>query len=138
MITIYKYDKDGFATGKTREQSERDPIPPGWTHKAPTGAAGERFAGNVWQIVPVPPDPVPDEVPMENVQQELLARGEIDDVEAAIDALPVAERRPIRISWERRTMVRRNDQLVARVIQNVLGYTEAQADQFFRDADARG
>jgi hypothetical protein len=52
MITIYQFDAYGYATGATKQQDEKTPIPQGWTHKEPV--PGYRFVGNIWQDVPIP------------------------------------------------------------------------------------
>lgn len=133
-MRIYQYDANGYATGVTREQSERDPIPPGWTHKPPSGIGGERYVGNVWQVVPLPPKPIPAQITRRQAKQQLAIDGLLSGVQPAIDAIPdELERTLVQIYWDDAAdFERSHPQLMS--LGEALGLTAEKIDTMFLSA----
>lgn len=128
MTIIYEYDADGYATGESKEQSDKSPIPPGWTIEKPTGAEGERFVGNVWQVVPLTAPQIPESVPALSGLLALDNAGLSADYDAwAKDpARTFAERAFIdkAMTW------RRDDPVIASSAEP-LGLSDDDVDQLF-------
>ena len=85
-----------------------------------------------WRVVetpePPPPPPVaPASVTMRQARLALLGAGLLDDVEAAIAALPSPQKEAARIEWEYSQEVQRHNGFVS-VLAPALGMTEAQTD----------
>ena len=89
-----------------------------------------------WRVVetpepPPPPPPVaPASVTMRQARLALLGAGLLDDVEAAIAALPSPQKEAARIEWEYSQDVQRHNGFVS-VLAPALGMTEAQTDALF-------
>lgn len=77
-----------------------------------------------------PPTPVPTAVTMRQARLALLGAGLLDDVEAAINALPSPQKEAAEIEFEYAQEVHRNHGLVPAMAQ-ALGMTEAQIDDLF-------
>lgn len=80
-----------------------------------------------------PPTPVPTAVTMRQARLALLGAGLLDDVEAAINALPSPQKEAARIEWEYSQEVQRHNGFVS-VLAPSLGLTESQLDQMFIQA----
>lgn len=107
-------------------------IPPG--HQA-------RLVGREWVFeptgAPTAPLPVSGDVPavvtMRQACLALHAAGLLDDVDAAIAALPEAQRRPAEIEWQRATTIERSSPLTA-LIAAALQLSEQHLDELFATA----
>lgn len=91
----------------------------------------------VAQIIPADPiaAEVPESVDMAQARLALLMAGLLDAVNAAIAALPSPEREAAEIEWEFRSTVRRDSPLVQSLLP-VLGMSDEQVDELFRQAAA--
>ena len=104
-------------------------------------ADGARI-GDLWDgeaFVPAPPAPphppvVPPSVTMRQARLALLGAGLLDDVDAAINALPSPQKEAARIEWEYSQEVQRHNGFVS-VLAPLLGLTEAQTDALFLVAE---
>lgn len=76
---------------------------------------------------------VPSSITMRQARLALLGVGLLDDVEAAIAALPSPQKEAARIQWEYSQEVQRHHGLVASLAP-ALGMTEAQTDALFLEA----
>ena len=88
-----------------------------------------------WRVVetpePPPPPPVaPASVTMRQARLALLGAGLLDDVEAAIAALPSPQKEAARVEWEYSQEVQRHNGFVS-ALAPALGMTEAQTDALF-------
>lgn len=82
------------------------------------------------------PTPVPSEVTMRQARLALLAAGKLDDVEAAIDALPEGVvRTAARIAWDYSSAVERNYGLVS-TLGPLIGLSDEDIDALFIAAAA--
>ena len=85
----------------------------------------------------VPPEPVPPYVPasvtMRQARLALLGAGLLDDVEAAIAALPSPQKEAARIEWEYASEVQRSSGLVP-MMGAALGLDDAALDALFIEA----
>ncbi|MEN9384613.1 MAG: hypothetical protein RL323_1756 [Pseudomonadota bacterium] len=86
-----------------------------------------------WDIVPVIPVEVPQSVTMRQARLALLGAGMLDDVNAAIAALPEPDKSAALIEWEYASEVQRSTGLVAN-LGAALGLTEPQLDDLFIQA----
>jgi hypothetical protein len=94
---------------------------------------GWTYDGTNWSApAPVPP-PVPQVVTMRQARLALLQAGKLDDVDAAIAALPSPEKEAAQISWEYSTEVRRDSDLVKQLAPG-LGLDDAALDALFTQA----
>lgn len=85
------------------------------------------------QVVLPPPLPVTT-VTMRQARLALLGAGLLDDVDAAIAAIPdPVQRKAVQIEWEYATIVERNSALIQQLAPE-LGLTEAQVDELFATA----
>lgn len=85
-----------------------------------------------WELQPEPPAPVPDSVSMAQARLALLDAGLLDQVDAALAAIPdPIERRAAQVRWDYETRVRYDDQLV-RDLKSAFGLTSQQFDELFR------
>lgn len=75
-------------------------------------------------------NPVPPSVTMRQARLALLGIGLLDDVEAAIAALPSPQKEAATIQWEYSQEVQRSNGLVASLAP-ALGMTESQIDALF-------
>ncbi len=98
-------------------------------------AAGAFWRGGQWEIVPAQPaiDPVPQVVSMRQARLALLAAGLLDQVNAAIAAMPGTEGAAARIEWEYAQEVRRDSPLVMGLAP-LLSLGDGQLDSLFRVA----
>ena len=136
-MIIYRFDSDRLFTGESKSVDARSPIPPGWTHKAPNSVEGERFVGNVWQVVALPPAPapqVPEAVPALEALLALDAAGLSDAYEtwATDPARTFAER-----AFINKAQNWRRDDPTLQAAAEALELSSEQVDQLFIDADAR-
>lgn len=76
---------------------------------------------------------MPSSITMRQARLALLGVGLLDDVEAAIAALPSPQKEAARIQWEYSQEVQRHHGLVASLAP-ALGMTEAQTDALFLEA----
>lgn len=97
-------------------------VRPGWS-----------FDGAAFTPPVAPAIPVPASITMRQARRCLYDRGLIDQVDAAIAALPEPERTHAQIDWERSSAVERYRGLVLLVAQG-LGLTDAQLDELFIEA----
>lgn len=97
--------------------------------------AGAFWRGDAWEIVPAQPvaDPVPQVVSMRQARLALLASGMLDQVNAAIAAMPGTEGAAARIEWDYAQEVRRDSPLVLGLAP-LLSLDDAQLDSLFRVA----
>jgi hypothetical protein len=93
----------------------------GWTSDGTTHTPG------------VPPTPVPQSVTMRQGRLALLAIGKLDDVDAAINAMPEPQQSQSRIEWEYASTLDRNNPLVLS-LGPALGLTESDIDNLFIEA----
>lgn len=94
--------------------------------------------GPIAAYVPPPaPEPVvPQSVTMRQARLALLGAGLLDDVDAAIAAIPdETQRRAAQIEWEYANTLERNSQWVANLASG-LGLTDEQLDDLFTTAAA--
>lgn len=110
------------------------------THKAvrlpPSTVDGEWL--QAWEVVLLTAEElevarrarVPASVAMRQARLALLGAGLLDDVEAAIAALPSPQKEAARIEWEYSQEVQRHNGFVS-VLAPALGMTEAQTDALF-------
>lgn len=104
--------------------------------EATEGSIGWLYDGEVFSPPPAPPAPVPDNVTMRQARLALLGAGLLDDVDAAIAAIPnETQRRAAQIEWEYATTVERASPLIGQLAP-ALSLTEAQMDQLFIAAAA--
>ena len=96
-----------------------DDVQVGWLYD------GENFT-------PAPPAPpvVPAAVTMRQARLALLGAGLLDDIDAAINAMPSPQKEAARIEWEYSQEVQRHNGFVS-VLAPMLGLTEAQTDALF-------
>lgn len=76
---------------------------------------------------------VPEEVLNYQARQALILAGLIDDVEAALDAMPEPQRALARNAWERRPTIRRNSELT-QALASSLGLSAEQVNSLFIQA----
>ena len=97
--------------------------------------AGDSNIGDLWDgenFTPAPPAPpvVPASVTMRQARLALLGAGLLDDVDAAINSLPIPQKEAARIEWEYSHEVQRHNGFVS-VLAPMLGLTDAQTDALF-------
>lgn len=105
----------------------------GWI-PAETAQKGDLWDGE--QFTPAPPEPpvVPSAVTMRQARLALLGAGLLDDVDAAIAAIPdPVTRRAAQIEWEFSNEVQRHNAFTA-MLGGGLGLTASQIDQLFIQA----
>lgn len=90
---------------------------------------------SIIKIDPVLSKPtVPQQVTMRQARLALLGAGLLDDVGAAIAAIPdPVQRKAAQIEWEYAAIVERNSPLIQQLAP-ALGMTEAQMDELFATA----
>ena len=82
----------------------------------------------------LPPPPPVTTITMRQARLALLRAGLLDDVDAAIAAIPdETQRHAARIEWEYASIVERNSALIKQLTP-ALGVTEAQMDELFATA----
>jgi len=94
-----------------------------------------QFPGMYREVVELPlPVPVPASITMRQCRLQLLTIGMLDDVDAAINAIPdEGQRRAAQIEWEYAAEVWRTSAWVTN-LGAALGLTEAQLDDLFIQA----
>jgi hypothetical protein len=100
--------------------------------------AGGSNIGDLWDgenFTPAPPAPpvVPGFVTMRQARLALLGAGLLDDVDAAINAMPSPQKEATRIAWEYSQVVERHNGVVV-ALGPLLGLTDAQIDDLFLTA----
>lgn len=109
--------------------------------RADLGADAAQYEEMIAEIeatyVPPPPAPpyVPVAVTMRQARLALLGAGLLDDVDAAIEALPSPHKEAARIEWEYSQEVQRHNGFVS-MLAPALGLTDAQTDALFIGAAA--
>ena len=93
---------------------------------------GSRWVNGEW--LPALP-PVPQSVTMRQARLALEAVGKLDDVDAAIAALPLPTRKKAQIEWEYSNEVQRHNGIVSQ-LGPALSLTEAEIDALFVAAAA--
>lgn len=94
---------------------------------------GAFFRDGAWEVETAQPPvaPVPQSVTMRQARLALLGAGLLDDVAAAIAAIPdPVQRKAAEIEWEYAQTVDRNSPLIQQLAP-ALGMTEAQMDELF-------
>ena len=97
---------------------------------------GWLYDGEAFSPPPVPPPAPVIIVPitMRQARLELLSVGKLDDVNAALAAIPdEQERKAAQIEWEYAAIVERTAPLV-KALTPALGFTEAEMDDLFKRA----
>lgn len=99
--------------------------------ECPAGAGiGWVRVDGVWGPPAPTPTAVPSAVTMRQARLALLGAGLLDDVDAAINALPSPQKEAARIEWEYSQEVQRHNGFVS-VLAPMLGMTAAQTDNLF-------
>ena len=91
---------------------------------------GWLYDGDEFTEPPPPPPTIPASVTMRQARLALLGAGLLDDVDAAINAMPSPQKEAARIEWEYSQEVQRHNGFVS-VLAPMLGLTEAQTDALF-------
>lgn len=136
MITIYLLDKNGVFAG-TAMNDPHQALPPCVLTPPPAGAEFAQWDGTAWVALeeyPTRPPTVPSAVTMRQARLALLGAGLLDDVDAAINAMPSPQKEAARIAWEYSQEVQRHNGVVA-VLGPALGLTDAQIDALFIAAE---
>lgn len=131
-VLRYAQTEAGFVTGVYLFEEGAAPEGmrqcPDWVGPG-CGDDGEEF-----HPMPETPAPPPDEVTMRQARLALLGAGLLDDVEAAIAAMPDGPgRRAAEITWEFSQTVRR-DNAVLIALSASLGLTSGELDALFVQA----
>lgn len=101
----------------------------GWI-AAETAQIGDLWDGEHFTPAPPPTPVVPASVTMRQARLALLGAGLLDDVDAAINAMPSPQKEAARIAWEYSQEVQRHNGVVAS-LGPLLGLTDAQIDDLF-------
>lgn len=104
----------------------------GWIPAADS-RIGDLWDGQVFTPAPPAPTPVPTAVTMRQARLALLGAGLLDDIDAAINALPSPQKEAARIEWEYSQEVQRHNGFVS-VLAPALGLTAEQTDALFVQA----
>ena len=104
----------------------------GWIPAADS-RIGDTWDGEAFTPAPPAPTPVPRSVTMRQARLALLSAGLLDDIDAAINALPSPQKEAARIEWEYSQEVQRHNGFVS-ILAPSLGLTEAQIDTLFIQA----
>jgi hypothetical protein len=107
----------------------------GWVELPEGAGIGWLYADGVFSAPPAPPPVVPSIVSMRQGRLALLQAGKLDDVDAAIAALPSPAKEAAQIEWEYAIEVKRDSQLVAQLAPS-LGLDDAALDALFIAAAA--
>jgi hypothetical protein len=107
----------------------------GWV-PAESAGIGDTWDGQTFTPAPPPPPVVPQSVTMRQARLALLGADLLDNIDAAIAAIPdEAQRRAAQIEWEYANTVERNSTFVQQMAAG-LGMTPEQMDQLFIAAAA--
>lgn len=120
------------------EQDSTPTIPGTWVACVACGNAGPGWAYDGSAFTPPPMPPMPAAVPTVSRRQArraLRAAGLLDDIEAAINALPEPARSDALIDWQDATEFVRNWPLLI-TLAAALGLSDAQVDALFAAAAA--
>lgn len=131
------YDMFGWYTSTVYPGREA-PAPQNTSETETPGELRANWDGYEWVNTPYSPPPppppvvvyVPPAITMRQARLTLLAAGLLDDVEAAINALPDPQKAAAKIEWEYSNEVQRHNGFVS-VLAPALGLTEAQLDTMF-------
>lgn len=143
MIDAHIIDSRGVYL-RTEQVDEMGAQPAGAVYDAlppQQGGCTRMYVGGGWvqvldaEVPPVPvppvePPAVPPAVTMRQARLALLGAGLLDDVDAAINAMPSPQKEAARIEWEYSQEVQRHNGFVS-VLAPMLGLTEAQTDALF-------
>jgi len=91
---------------------------------------GWTYDGTNWAAPAPKPPPVPGVVSMRQARLALLQAGKLQDVDAAIAALPSPDKEQAQIEWEYAAEVKRDSALVAQLAP-ALGLDAAALDALF-------
>ena len=125
----YAVINDGVVVNHALADDAAFAVAQGWV------PAGDSNIGDLWDgenFTPAPPAPpvVPASVTMRQARLALLGAGLLDDVDAAINSLPIPQKEAARIEWEYSQEVQRHNGFVS-VLAPMLGLTDAQTDALF-------
>ena len=137
---MHYFDQYGWYTGTPMAGREADVAPDNTSETTTTGELRANWTGYEWVEVaykaPLPDVPtpsvvqVPAAVTMRQARLALLGAGLLDDIDAAINALPSQQKEAARIEWEYSAEVQRHNGFVS-VLAPLLGLTDAQTDALF-------
>ena len=137
---MHYFDQYGWYTSTPMAGREADVAPDNTSETTTPGALRANWTGYEWVEVaykaPLPDVPtpsvvqVPAAVTMRQARLALLGAGLLDDIDAAINALPSPQKEAARIEWEYSAEVQRHNGFVS-VLAPLLGLTDAQTDALF-------
>lgn len=137
---MHYFDQYGWYTSTPMAGREADVAPDNTSETTTPGALRANWTGYEWVEVaykaPLPDVPtpsvvqVPAAITMRQARLALLGAGLLDDIDAAINALPNPQKEAARIEWEYSAEVQRHNGFVS-VLAPMLGLTEAQTDALF-------
>ena len=137
---MHYFDPYGWYTSTPMAGREADVAPDNTSETTTPGALRANWTGYEWVEVaykaPLPDVPtpsvvqVPAAVTMRQARLALLGAGLLDDIDAAINALPSPQKEAARIEWEYSAEVQRHNGFVS-VLAPLLGLTDAQTDALF-------
>jgi hypothetical protein len=133
-MTMYYFDLYGWLTPMAMPGRATDVAPPEETEGLRANWTGEEWVLREYVApppLPSPVAPVPQTVTMRQARLALLSYGALDDVEAAINAMPEPDRTPARIEWDYSNEVQRYKGLVENV-GSAIGLTPEATDELFR------
>ena len=140
---MHYFDQYGWYTSTPLAGREADVAPDNTSETTTPGALRANWTGYEWVEVaykaPLPDVPtpsvvqVPAAVTMRQARLALLGAGLLDDIDAAINALPSPQKEAARIEWEYSAEVQRHNGFVS-VLAQLLGLTDAQTDALFLTA----
>ena len=107
------------------------PLADDWV-QSDTAAIGDLYENGEFIRPPTPPAPVPEVITPRQAKIALLQAGLLDDVEAAIAAIPdETTRRIAQVDWADAQEVRRDWPLLVQMAGQ-MGLTDTQVDELFR------
>lgn len=106
----------------------------GWIEIVGNAGIGWGYINGQFIEPPPKPLPVPESITMRQARLELLNVGKLDDVDAALAAIPnEQERKAAQIEWEYAAIVERQAPLV-KALTPALGFNEEEMDDLFKRA----